>query len=1141
MGSTSQNLERSNSTTAAFLRARQRAWMVSENRDTSIQDRSPSKPVYSPDSARASFGEDSSFMRELRESAQQVNSDRDLSDQAVSTVFPATPSDGAGRKVTVAIPSLGSASDQTGSKSTAHSRDLQLRSQNHLPSRSPNDDRTHESNYSAADHPIRSQLPSDPATAMRLEQLISKYGSVDEIEKHLLMVEGPTTKRQRSVEHESSERANSTYQPVIPFPAEFSSNQRAPSSATPSQIVTNTEIPNQDQQSAENSQERHKDDKRSAPHYMFWPSLNAAFAKFQRGEASQFNELTRECTEAISNRILIVSTLGNRGHIERPRLDLLQDACCRSDYSFLMLHQLYCWADKRRANKKDHNIGQLQEQGLRVLKRPLAPNDDLPQDAINWFARFPGRLKTIVFSPWYKDTLQTLCQLALHWDGLQSSCSSRKFPPLASEMRNILQVSSVKLQEVIFRVMLRDIMKETDICFRKYEQIFLRNQQFVNEQLSRGDFTLRDDEFQAEHRKLWSSHLSHVQRSLAPSPSTAAPSPWIGQSVIGLSDSRGNNVTTTSRQGAKSSSSGNVQNERASTSRSITGTAQAPAVSLTTSMSEHNNSHSLSFQTNHAPILVEAGQNQLYEPNFRHAIPSLESQSVPMPLNQTATYLGQSHHSQSTQNEHLSMTSNLGSGASAESHPLQQRQLVPISSARLNNPTQRSTQSPTEVLAASRDYARVYHNLDFQPHSLTYRGNQQQDATQILSSEPFIHIPTPGSQYALPEQSAPLITALHHARALSPAISTGAKEDCFGCVQNIFMAPNALNCRIRHQQYSVPLSMEDINALANDTYSVVGTAHARLMSPNSYTYRIKCVKSKLDAAMPGKQEWKISSHCWPPYVAILLNDQALEIRRKSHYVKDLPVDVTRIVKEGQNTLTMAIMNPLSDSMSDEQYFVGLEAIETLTQSQVKNLISSLDEQTARQHILSRTRIGSTDPDIELLHQDIVLNLTDPFSAQMFEIPVRGSSCTHIQCFDLDNFLRTRSGSTSEDTAKGPCNPDEFKCPICNGDVSPGNLVIDVFFKNIRAKLHAIGRLDVKAVTLGVDGEWAIKEEGDGRGQSSDGDSSSMSSQEGSAHNTAQTSKRCNMHFDQYSKGGVGTFTAGERLSSAERTVIELDD
>ena len=90
----------------------------------------------------------------------------------------------------------------------------------------------------------------------------------------------------------------------------------------------------------------------------------------------------------------------------------------------------------------------------------------------------------------------------------------------------------------------------------------------------------------------------------------------------------------------------------------------------------------------------------------------------------------------------------------------------------------------------------------------------------------------------------------------------------------------------------------------------------------------------------------------------------------------------------------------------------------------------------RQRILHKLR--STDPDIEVLQPQIVLDLTDPFTSRIFDVPVRGRDCAYNQCFDFDTFLQTRGSTTKPE----PCSAEKFRCPICKSDVRPHVMVVD---------------------------------------------------------------------------------------------------
>ncbi len=106
--------------------------------------------------------------------------------------------------------------------------------------------------------------------------------------------------------------------------------------------------------------------------------------------------------------------------------------------------------------------------------------------------------------------------------------------------------------------------------------------------------------------------------------------------------------------------------------------------------------------------------------------------------------------------------------------------------------------------------------------------------------------------------------------------------------------------------------------------------------------------------------------------------------------------------------------------------------------------------------------------------DLSIDLADPFTARIYETPVRGSSCLHRECFDLETFLLTRNSRPKPPGQ--PCLVDVWKCPLCGKDARPYSLQIDDFLVSIRQSLEAQGNLDCKAIWIGADGTWRPKVE-----------------------------------------------------------------
>lgn len=208
----------------------------------------------------------------------------------------------------------------------------------------------------------------------------------------------------------------------------------------------------------------------------------------------------------------------------------------------------------------------------------------------------------------------------------------------------------------------------------------------------------------------------------------------------------------------------------------------------------------------------------------------------------------------------------------------------------------------------------------------------------------------------------------------------------------------------------------------------------------------------------------------------------LEVRRKSHHAKDLPVDITPYIipiKGTEGINRVKISTPRSrKAMREHAYFDAVEVIETLSHDQI------IDRVTKHQRISADTTTNAIkkllappqieDDDFAMVVSDLSIDLADPFSAVIFDIPVRGSSCLHRECFDLQHFLTTRVSKPKRQNQ--PCMVDVWKCPLCGKDARPYSLQVDNFLVTVRAVLAARNNLHAKAILVSADGSWRAKAE-----------------------------------------------------------------
>ena len=79
---------------------------------------------------------------------------------------------------------------------------------------------------------------------------------------------------------------------------------------------------------------------------------------------------------------------------------------------------------------------------------------------------------------------------------------------------------------------------------------------------------------------------------------------------------------------------------------------------------------------------------------------------------------------------------------------------------------------------------------------------------------------------------------------------------------------------------------------------------------------------------------------------------------------------------------------------------------------------------------------ATDDDSSPECLDHTVPLTCPITRQLMRYPARGDQCEHIQCFDLESYLRANSDRLT------------WKCPICKQSALIEHVIIDDYLEKI---------------------------------------------------------------------------------------------
>lgn len=848
--------------------------------------------------------------------------------------------------------------------------------------------------------------------------------------------------------------------------------------------------------------------------------------------------------QALRQRMQLVASLPDRegSNVELPRLGLLVDACENSDHFYLVLHQLFCIEhEARRSNGQVSGLNEMHKKGLDVVAFLLVSNNKLVDNAVTWFSLFPLPLVDLImnrpeFASAHAKVLRCLEKLATFWADVRSQCTKRMYPPLVDELIVLFNVESFLFQQIIFRAILRDIWSgKPDECFHNTEEVFNKDYKDVMKRLSIGTIPVESAKIHQqlvinEYQALSRFHRQHT--NAGPAASMAPPRQQHNQSRLDPANNHsGNRIMSQSEHNKNSQFPLTLDLQAAQRHSLSAGSGPAP-IAIQTNQSSNQGSH-LNQSQNIASNVFLSPQGS----NFTQSPTTLQGSFTPVAsMNSPGQWNGQQYQRErrtsSTAGTPISALNNLHSYPQSTTTPAQQTPHIV--------PSNMPEDPHVHLLQQNPGMQQQSHNR-VPPSNLSYpRPSAQPEVRRSLSSRasetslptpsprPFMQSPpslpphtnvTPfiSAYPPLPAHPNPTMSALHQAHLRSPILSyfdlrenPSNMAKCYRFIKHVLMPPEELSSKNRHVNWDFRVSKEVTDWFARDAPSSHGAPLTRAIVPGSRLCRIRCISLKEKIGMPTQSEWAVADNVWPGSTAVVLNGIALDIRKKTHHGKDLPIDVTSYIKPGQNNLSTAVIGFQKESTA--RFAIGVEFIQVVDEQKIKDEMRVLPENEARQRILDQSK--NMDPDIEVIQSQRVLDLTDPFTARIFDVPVRGTNCHHNQCFDRDTFLQTRNAKVPGE----PCGPDEFRCPICGQDARPQSLMMDMFFVGVRTSLKERGRLDVKAIILHDSGDWDIREEEEATGESGDG-----------------TGRR------SAGLAAARTASAPAAKQSVPREVIELDD
>lgn len=803
--------------------------------------------------------------------------------------------------------------------------------------------------------------------------------------------------------------------------------------------------------------------------------------------------------------------------VEKPRFLLLLDACQKEDYFFVALHQLFClWAvDPNTVLQIDSfQDQQTVDYAFQLVTKLIRGNEGLSPLHLKWFTEFPAPLNDLLArSDHYRRTVSNvsvfLDKLMTEKTAMIKDCQKRGFPPLVDDMVSRLGLLSPVLQSVFFTASRRTLGIRDDGIGPEMERLFLVDREQHEKLAARYNTAFPPSEREVRERNAWLAQQYILLRNLVGS--NAVPNSGTGSFANSSGSPNAPQFAFDNNASAQGPDlAGRFQTPREQSTRvdPPTGTPQN-AVSQLAFQNTHRRP-SGSLPSSHLPSqqLPEQGYTaQMPQPQL-NINPSQMVQSILRsnhnltPTNHTASniYPGAVMSPQMQPNP-FQMQINFGlsqqmavqaqnysqqqfqpqdprqrlvSGASVEPHISNLRRInsVPTPSAVSQGPAPRGRILSPPVVRSTDGSRRTDHAA---------RQNSTTGSWQI----PLI--PRNGESLP-PHLPNPDITALHQAHLRSPYLVPIDKpmdlvpEDPAGryyqAVLDFAVKPVILSQQPSLIIFNFVISNDLYAKIAKDK-PFVGSPAAREVKRGSLQYRMRCIQVKRGQVRK-TSDFIVSETAWPATIFMEINGEQIEVRRKLHYGKDLPVDITpfiRPVAELVNQIKISMPRPKTPR-NDVDYDFAVEVIEILQHEQIVDMcwrrrIPAEQTINAIKASLSGSFIDNDD-EISMAVGDLTINLADPFMARIFDIPVRGSSCLHRECFDLQTFLTTRNSKPK--LPQQPSMVDVWRCPLCGKDARPYSLQVDEFLISVRKILAERDELKTKAIVISADGTWKPKPE-----------------------------------------------------------------
>lgn len=811
--------------------------------------------------------------------------------------------------------------------------------------------------------------------------------------------------------------------------------------------------------------------------------------------------------------------------VAAPRALLLSNACtCElddenrmkpGDLFYLVLHQIFCELS-RDPHRLFARLPVLREKdcqsGLARLAELLEDNSKLPAPLLEAFCIFPVHLEEWAHAPWYEGILEEVVRclsrlVALLKAEVHRKVYERRYPPLVKELRRQYGVKSPVLLGVIFNSICRHVYEPQKLDL--LQRLFKKDLSLVQKNVPDDAFLSLIEEYRgipmvpstpvAPPRNQRAAQFQGVASVEHPHPAVQSPvinSPAISSPALSA------NVPLHPTYPSPHIQSPNVLNvpQNIQQAQYVDQYGRRISAQKAWQITQMANAQMAQGPAQPAqPVLLQPvdpaqgqGQNAPVGPVYMVAADQTPPVLVPMSTvpSQLNPSLSPSQFSVPDWPNNVVQRQQRQSPQQLQ-YQLQQQQLQQLSRSLSTGDSSARLSAACQAIQTSV-ITRTSHSRARQPPSIRPVPASVAQVPQIPTTRP----PAPAALPLLPPeghrasqivQPNPVRLGLHQADLRDPVKQLvrltpegGVEETAlYQYLGGFSLSPTRIDPDVFSYRWKFSISADDYKRFPRYQHNENGQRSIRTFLPGCRTYRLRTI------ALPDSQKekvenfWPTANTTWPSVLYIFVNNKEMYVRRKLHNGKDLPLDITRHLREGENEVNVHfLLGP--GECKNFHYALGVEMMEISEYNTVLAIIRKDPASETCARIKERLKPTTDDDELAVVTDSLTIPLIDPFMARIFNTPARSIYCNHIECFDLETFITTRK-SVSGHTPM----IDNWLCPICKADARPQFLTVDNFFVDVREELKRTGCLETaQSIQIEADGKWTAKTTSDDASPSS---------------------------------------------------------